>query len=174
MSVLSRWAHRTWSSAAPVAVGALLAACASAPSGAGSNSASAPAGVGAAATERGGVPSGCLLLVRGLSAPTVGQAPGVYTGAFLVLRVEDGQVRGEGGDFYSEGYDVRGKAGPGGMELQMGTPTEPTGWKPLALEWIPERETFDGWQRVGLADMREFSGGGVPSRRSDCRDVEVP
>jgi hypothetical protein len=61
-----------------------------------------------------------------------------------------------------------------GTQLEMNDPAEPTDWKPLRMEWIPERETFEGWARVPLGQMRELSGGGVPSARTDCGEVDVP
>lgn len=168
------WAHMAWSSSVLAAAATLLVACASAPAGAGAGSASAPSESGAPADAPDSVPPGCLLLVRGLSAPTMDQTAGVYTGAFLVLRIgEDGRVRGEGGDFHSEGYDVRGEIGPMGPQLEMNAPTEPTDWQPLPLVWVAERETFEGWDRVRLGDLREYSGGGVPSARSDCGEGDV-
>ena len=90
-----------------------------------------------------------------------------------MLLVEDGQVRGEGGDFHSEGYDVRGQIGSTGTALQMNTPTEPRDWQPLPLVWVPERETFEGWERVRPAEMREFSGGSIPSASGGCADAEA-
>ena len=162
-----RLVRRAWSSSLVVAAGTLLAACATATSGSG-GVVSAPSGVGDPDTGASQVPAGCLLLVTGLTAP---QTAGVYTGAFLVLRVDDdGQVRGEGGDFHSEGYDVRGEVGPLGPELQMNAPSDPLQWQPMPLVWVPDRETFDGWERVGAEEMREYSGGGVPSAGSVCRE----
>ena len=69
---------------------------------------------------------------------------------------------------------MRGEVGPMWTELESNAPSEPTDWKPLALEWIPEQATFEGWERVRLEQMREFSGGGVPSMRSDCGEVDAP
>lgn len=162
-----RWARRAWSGSVVVAATTLLMACATTTSATGG--ASVPAPSATADTGAAQVPSGCLLLVRGLAAPTTDQTAGVYTGAFLVLHVEDdGEVRGEGGDFHSEGYDVRGEIGLMGPELQMNEPTDPSQWQPLPLVWVPDRETFDGWERVALDEMREYSGGGVPSAGSGC------
>ena len=179
---LSKWVqsdHRCWVSRAGSSVlllvaASLLAGCASASSlSGGASSAAGPTEEEVHADAPGTVPTGCILLVRGMTAPTSGQTPGTYTGAFLVLLVEDGQVRGEGGDFHSEGYDVRGHIGSTGTELQMNTPTEPTDWQPLPLVWIPERGTFEGWNRVRLAEMRDFSGGYIPSANSGCGSSEA-
>ena len=170
--------HRCWVSGAGSSVlllvaASLLAGCASASSlSAGASSGTGPTEEEVHADAPGTVPTGCILLVRGVSAPTSGQTR-TYTGAFLVLLVEDGQVRGEGGDFHSEGYDVRGHIGSTGTELQMNTPTEPTDWQPLPLVWIPERGTFEGWNRVRLAEMRDFSGGYIPSANSGCGGSEA-
>ena len=163
-----RWVRRARSGSVVAAAGTLLAACATTTSGSGGATVSAPSGAGDPDTGASQVPAGCLLLVRGLTAP---QTAGVYTGAFLVLRVEvDGQVRGEGGDFHSEGYDVRGEVGPLGPELQMNAPSDPLQWQPMSLVWVPDRGTFDGWEPVGAEEMREYSGGGVPSAGSGCRE----
>jgi hypothetical protein len=169
--VRGRWARGAWSSCVVAAAGTLLVACATTTSGSGGATAPAPSGTADTDTGAPQVPAGCLLLVRGLSAPTTGQTAGVYTGAFLVLRVEDdGQVRGEGGDFHSEGYDVRGEIGPLGPELQMNAPSDPLQWQPLPLVWVPDRETFEGWERIDPEEMREYSGGGVPSAGSVCQE----
>lgn len=181
-SVRARWARRAWSSSVVAVAGTLLMACGTATSGSGGAIVPSPSGSGVATvpapsgtgdTQAGAplVPAGCLLLVRALTSPTAGETAGVYTGGFLVLRVEDdGQVRGEGGDFNSEGYDVRGEIGTQGAELEANAPTDPLQWQPLPLVWLPDGETFDGWQRVSPEEMREYSGGGVPSPRSGCRE----
>ena len=75
-----------------------------------------------------------------------------------------------GGDFHSEGYDVRGQFAPMGPELQMNTPTDPTDWQPFAFDWDSEGETFEGWDRVRPSEMLEYSGGSVPTADSGCRD----
>ncbi len=80
-----RWARRAWSGSVVVAATTLLMACATTTSASGGASVSAPSAT--ADTGAAQVPAGCLLLVRGLAAPTIDQTAGVYTGAFLVLRV---------------------------------------------------------------------------------------
>lgn len=168
------WIGRARSSVLLLVAGSLLAGCASGSSlSGGAGSATAPTQEEPQPDASAGVPTGCILLVQGLAAPTTGQTPGTYTGAFLVLLVEDGQVRGEGGDFHSEGYDVRGQIRSTRTELQMNTPTEPTDWQPLPLVWVPERGTFEGWDRVQPAEMRDYSGGSIPSARSGCVDAEA-
>lgn len=168
------WVAGACASVSLLVAGSLLVGCASAssPSG-GTSSASGTAQEEAQDDGPGSIPTGCILLVRRLTAPTIGQTPGIYTGAFLVLFVEDGQVRGEGGDFHSEGYDVRGQIGSAGTELQMSSPTQPTDWHPLPLVWVPEPGTFEGWDRVRAVEMREFSGGSIPSASSGCADAEA-
>ena len=41
-------------------------------------------------------------------------------------------------------------------------------WSPLALTWIPAQGTFSGWTPVTVAQMREYSGGGVQLRGQPC------
>jgi len=102
----------------------------------------------------------CLYLVSRLSGtdPTVG--------SFLVLNVRDGDVSGTGGAFYSEWFSVRGRITDAGAQLE--TQGESGAWTDLALTWIPAKGTFSGWTPVTAAQMREYSGGGVPLRGQPC------
>ena len=102
----------------------------------------------------------CLYLVSRLSGtdPTVG--------SFLVLNVRDGDVSGTGGAFYSEWFSVRGRITDAGAQLE--TQGESGAWTDLALTWVPAQGTFVGWTPVTAAQMREYSGGGVPLRGQPC------
>ncbi len=168
----TRSARRAWAGSVILATVALVAGCTS---GSSPGGAPVPGNDPTVEDAQAGGPSsappeGCILLVRGLAAPPAGQSGGTYTGAFLVLRVEDGQVSGMGGDFRSEGYDVRGQFASTGPDLQMNSPTDPTDWQPFAFDWDSEAETFEGWDRVRPAEMLEYSGGAVPTAESGCRD----
>ncbi len=102
----------------------------------------------------------CLYLVSQIS----GQDP--TTGSFLVLNVNDGDVVGTRGAFYSEWFSVRGRLTDEGAQLEA--QDEAGAWSPLALTWIPAQGTFSGWTPVTVAQMREYSGGGVPLRGQPC------
>jgi hypothetical protein len=102
----------------------------------------------------------CLYLVSGVS----GSDP--TTGSFMVLNVNQGDVLGTRGAFYSEWYSVRGRLTDAGAQLEA--QGETGAWAPLALTWIPAQGTFAGWTAITAAQMREFSGGGVPLRGQPC------
>ena len=102
----------------------------------------------------------CLYLVSGVS----GSDP--TTGSFMVLNVNQGDVLGTRGAFYSEWYSVRGRLTDAGAQLEA--QGETGAWAPLALTWIPAQGTFVGWTAITAAQMREFSGGGVPLRGQPC------
>lgn len=105
-------------------------------------------------------PGTCLYLVSGVSGtnPT--------TGSFLVLHVSNGDVTGTGGAFYSEWFSVRGRLADAGAALE--SQGETGGWSPLALTWVPAQGTFTGWTSISAAQMRTYSGGGVPLRGQPC------
>ena len=102
----------------------------------------------------------CLYLVSGVS----GSDP--TTGSFMVLNVNQGDVVGTRGAFYSEWYSVRGRLTDAGAQLEA--QGETGAWSPLALTWVPAEGTFSGWTPVTAAQMREYSDGGVPLRGQPC------
>jgi hypothetical protein len=102
----------------------------------------------------------CLYLVSQIS----GQDP--TTGSFLVLNVNDRDVVGTRGAFYSEWFSVRGRLTDEGAKIEG--QDEAGAWSPLALTWIPAQGTFSGWTPVTVEQMREYSGGGVPLRGQPC------
>jgi hypothetical protein len=106
------------------------------------------------------VQGACLYLVSGVS----GSDP--TTGSFLVLNVDQGDVRGTRGEFSSEWYSVRGRLTDAGaqLEVQGGTGA----WTSLPLTWVPAQGTFAGWTAIAEAQMRDYSGGGVPLRGQPC------
>ncbi len=107
------------------------------------------------------LPAGkCLYLVSDLSGtnPTLG--------SFLVLNVRDGDVAGTGGAFYSEWFTVRGRLTDAGGQLEYRG--ESGTWSPLAVTWDPATGTFSGWTSITAAQMRTYSGGGVPVRGQPC------
>jgi hypothetical protein len=105
-------------------------------------------------------PGTCLYLVSGVSGtdPTVG--------SFLVLHVNRGDVVGTGGAFYSEWFSVRGQLTDAAAHLE--SRGESGTWSPLALTWVPAQGTFTGWTPITAAQMRTYSGGGVPLRGQPC------
>jgi hypothetical protein len=102
----------------------------------------------------------CLYLVSGVS----GSDPS--TGSFMVLNVNQGDVRGTRGEFYSEWYSVRGRLTDAGAQLEA--QGETGAWSPLVLTWIPALKTFAGWTSITAEQMRDYSGGGVPLRGQPC------
>jgi hypothetical protein len=102
----------------------------------------------------------CLYLVSGVS----GSDPA--TGSFMVLNVNQGDVLGTRGEFYSEWYSVRGRLTDAGAQLE--SQGETGAWTPLVLSWIPAQGTFTGWTAITAAQLREYSGGGVPLRGQPC------
>ena len=38
----------------------------------------------------------------------------------------------------------------------------------MALTWVPAQGTFAGWTPITAAQMRTYSGGGVPLRGQPC------
>jgi hypothetical protein len=102
----------------------------------------------------------CLYLVSGVS----GSDP--TTGSFMVLNVNQGDVRGTRGAFYSEWYSVRGRLTDAGAQLEA--QGETGAWAPLSLTWIPAQGTFAGWTAITAAQMRGYSDGGVPLRGQPC------
>ena len=102
----------------------------------------------------------CLYLVSGVS----GSDP--TTGSFLVLNVNQGDVLGTRGAFYSEWFSVRGRLTDAGAQLEA--QGETGAWTPLPLTWIPAQGTFAGWTAITVAQMRDYSGGGVPLRGQPC------
>ena len=102
----------------------------------------------------------CLYLVSGVS----GTDPPV--GSFLVLNVDRGVVTGTAGAFSSEWSTVRGRLTEEGAQLDQ--QLESGGWMPLRLTWDPALGTFIGWTSVSAAQMRTYSGGGVPLRGQPC------
>jgi hypothetical protein len=102
----------------------------------------------------------CMYLLSGVSGtnPTFG--------SFMVLHVNAGDVRGTGGEFYSEWYSVRGRLTDSGARLE--TQGETGAWTPWNLTWIPEKGTFTGWTVVTLDVMRQVSDGALPLRGQPC------
>ncbi|MCU0302005.1 MAG: hypothetical protein MUF35_10450 [Candidatus Nanopelagicales bacterium] len=105
--------------------------------------------------------SRCVYLVRGLQY----HGP-IYTGAFIVARVRDGRVSGTTGAFYSEFVALRGRVSATRTSLQV---RDDSGtWRPWSQRWRPDRRTFVGWMPVTKAQMRLYSGGGVPVAGQPC------
>ena len=102
----------------------------------------------------------CLYLVSGIS----GSDP--TTGSFLVLNVNRGDVLGTRGAFYSEWFSVRGRLTEAGAQLEAQGETGM--WAPMDLTWIPAQGTFAGWTAITAAQMRGYSGGGVPLLGQPC------
>lgn len=102
----------------------------------------------------------CLYLVSGVS----GSDP--TTGSFMVLNVDQGDVLGTRGEFFSEWYSVRGRLTDAGAQLE--SQGETGAWTPMALTWIPAQGTFAGWTAITATQLREYSGGGVPLRGQPC------
>jgi hypothetical protein len=119
------------------------------------------------AGRRDSLPS-CLDPVQGTCLYLVSQVSGSdpTTGSFMVLNVNEGDVLGTRGAFYSEWFSVRGRLTGSGAELQ--SQDESGVWSPLDLAWLPDQGTFVGWTPITAAQMREYSGGGVPLRGQPC------
>lgn len=92
----------------------------------------------------------------------------MYLGDFLVLRRAGAKLRGYGGSFYSEGYDVR--ATISGSRVRIGTrdPYDRGSWESVTRKWIESQDRISGWQRVSRADMGKYSGGYVPLAGEVC------
>lgn len=103
----------------------------------------------------------CLYLVRDLQ-----QTGSLYTGGFLVAHVLDGDLVGSAGAFYSEWHSVRGTLGAAGTDLQ--SQDESGQWRPWPQTWLPEQGTLQGWTPVSAAQLRTYSGGGVPLVGQPC------
>ena len=105
--------------------------------------------------------SSCVYLVKG-----VAYRDGLYTGSFLVGRLAGGRFTGTTGAFYSEFSSVRGTVSASRTRLQIRG--EVGGWKAWSQSWRPSRRTFTGWLPVTRAQMRVYSGGGVPVSGQPC------
>ncbi|HYN57390.1 MAG TPA: hypothetical protein VES03_09350, partial [Motilibacterales bacterium] len=73
---------------------------------------------------------------------------------------------GTAGAFYSEWSTVRGRLTDAGAQLEQ--QAESGSWVPLRLTWVPAAGTFVGWTPISAAQMRVYSGGGVPLRGQPC------
>jgi hypothetical protein len=110
----------------------------------------------------------CLAPTQGTCLYLVSEVRGSdpTTGSFMVLHVDSGEVAGTRGAFYSEWFSVRGSLTDAGATLE--SQDESDAWSPLALTWVPAQGTFIGWTSISAAQMRQYSGGGVPLRGQPC------
>jgi hypothetical protein len=103
----------------------------------------------------------CLYLVRGLQ-----HTGDLYVGGFVVARLDGSRMTGTVGDFYSEFAELRGTVSADRTRLQVrdggGT------WQPWSQRWLAKKRTLAGWLPVTRAQMREYSGGGVPLAGHPC------
>jgi hypothetical protein len=90
----------------------------------------------------------------------------LHTGSFLVAHVLDGDLLGTTGAFYSEWVSVRGTVGQDATALEI--QDEGGAWQPWPQVWLPASGTFEGWTPVSAADLRHWSGGGVPLAGQPC------
>lgn len=105
--------------------------------------------------------SSCLYLVKDL------QYHGrMYVGSFIVGRLVGGRFTGTTGAFYSEYVSVRGTATATRTRLEI--LGETGAWTAWPQQWKAKQRTFAGWLPVTRAEMRRYSGGGVPVAGQPC------
>jgi hypothetical protein len=102
----------------------------------------------------------CVYLVKGL------RYDGIYTGGFVVARVRDGRLTGTTGDFYSEWAAIRGTVSATRTRLQVRT--EDGTWQAWPQRWLPTQRRLAGWTMATRAQLRTWSGGGVPLPGQPC------
>lgn len=121
------------------------------------------AGAAVAPTAASRAAASCIYLVRGVK-----KAAGLYVGDFLVLRRTGANMRGYGGSFYSEGYDVRATITGRRVRIESGDPYQPGMGESVTRKWVESQDRIAGWKRVSRATMRKYSGGFVPVSGRVC------
>jgi hypothetical protein len=105
----------------------------------------------------------CLYMVR-----HVERTDGIYLGEFVVLRKTGPKVKGYGGAFYSEGFNLKGTITGTRAVLSSEDPYQPGKWTRTTLKWVPAQSRLAGWKRVQKSRLRKYSGGYVPVKGRTC------
>lgn len=104
----------------------------------------------------------CIYLVRDVSS-----SQGIYTGEFLVLRRTGSALKGYGGAFYSEGYNVKGSVAGSRATLNLQDPYDRS-WSRVVRQWVVSQNRLAGWTKITKAKMKRYSGGYVPASGQLC------
>jgi hypothetical protein len=105
----------------------------------------------------------CLYMVK-----NVERSDGIYLGEFVILKKTGSKVKGYGGAFYSEGYNLKGTITGTRAALSSEDPYRPGKWTRVTLKWVPAENRLSGWRRVAKSRMRKYSGGYVPVKGQTC------